>query len=84
MIFIRKKIFFKYCPFLIVLNQNMIFIFFLLRWYFGKNKRLEAEKKLLMPQNEHGTFLIRDSESRKNDYSLSVRDGDTVKHYRIR
>jgi len=53
-------------------------------WYFGKNKRLEAEKRLLMPQNEHGTFLIRDSESRKNDYSLSVRDGDTVKHYRIR
>jgi fyn-related kinase len=28
--------------------------------------------------------LIRDSESRHNDYSLSVRDGDTVKHYRIR
>jgi len=53
-------------------------------WYFGKNKRIEAEKKLLLPQNEHGTFLIRDSESRRNDYSLSVRDGDTVKHYRIR
>ena len=53
-------------------------------WYFGKSKRIEAEKKLLAPQNEHGTFLIRDSESRRNDYSLSVRDGDTVKHYRIR
>ena len=53
-------------------------------WYFGKIKRIEAEKKLLLPQNEHGTFLIRDSESRKNDYSLSVKDGDTVKHYRIR
>ena len=37
-----------------------------------------------MPQNEHGAFLIRDSESRRNDFSLSVRDGDTVKHYRIR
>merc|ERR1712178_159967 len=37
-----------------------------------------------MPQNEHGAYLIRDSESRRNDYSLSVRDGDTVKHYRIR
>lgn len=34
--------------------------------------------------NEHGSYLIRDSESRRNDYSLSVRDGDTVKHYRIR
>ena len=53
-------------------------------WYFGKIKRIEAEKKLLMPQNEHGAFLIRDSESRRNDFSLSVRDGDTVKHYRIR
>jgi len=56
----------------------------LLRWYFGKIKRIEAEKKLLLPQNEHGAYLIRDSESRRNDYSLSVRDGDTVKHYRIR
>ena len=45
---------------------------------------MEAEKKLLLTQNEHGAFLIRDSESRRNDYSLSVRDGDTVKHYRIR
>merc|ERR1719461_1335434 len=53
-------------------------------WYFGKIKRMEAEKKLLAPQNEHGAYLIRDSESRQNDYSLSVRDGDTVKHYRIR
>lgn len=53
-------------------------------WYFGKIKRVEAEKKLLLPENEHGAFLIRDSESRRNDYSLSVRDGDTVKHYRIR
>jgi len=54
------------------------------QWYFGKIKRMEAEKKLLLTQNEHGAFLIRDSESRRNDYSLSVRDGDTVKHYRIR
>ena len=41
------------------------------RWYFGKIKRIEAEKKLLLPENEHGAFLIRDSESRRNDYSLS-------------
>ena len=57
---------------------------FMYRWYFGKIKRIEAEKKLLLPQNEHGAYLIRDSESRRNDFSLSVRDGDTVKHYRIR
>merc|ERR1711892_1209060 len=53
-------------------------------WYFGKIKRIEAEKKLLLAQNEHGAYLIRDSESQRNDFSLSVRDGDTVKHYRIR
>lgn len=53
-------------------------------WYFGKIKRTEAEKKLMLSENEHGAFLIRDSESRRDDYSLSVRDGDTVKHYRIR
>lgn len=41
------------------------------RWYFRKIKRIEAEKKLLLPENDHGAFLIRDSESRHNDYSLS-------------
>ena len=41
------------------------------RWYFGKIKRMEAEKKLLQPENDHGAFLIRDSESRRNDFSLS-------------
>ena len=45
---------------------------------------MEAKKNLLLAQNDHGAYLIRDSESRRNDYSLSVRDGDTVKHYRIR
>lgn len=53
-------------------------------WFFGKIKRVEAERKLLSSDNEHGSFLIRDSESRRDDYSLSVRDGDTVKHYRVR
>ena len=32
-------------------------------------QRIEAEKKLLMPENEPGAFLMR--------------DGDTFKHYRI-
>lgn len=53
-------------------------------WYFGKLKRVEADKKLLMAENEHGAFIIRDSESRENDFSLSVRDENCVKHYRIR
>ena len=53
-------------------------------WYFGKLRRVDAEKLLLMNVNEHGCFLIRDSESRQTEFSLSVRDGNSIKHYRIR
>lgn len=53
------------------MNPSNIWSCFYFRWYFGKIKRVEAEKKLLSPDNEHGAYLIRDSESRRNDYSLS-------------
>lgn len=57
-------------------------------WYFGRLRRVEADKKLMMPENQHGSFIIRNSESRQNDFSLSVRDDNCknacVKHYRIR
>ncbi|XP_044762524.1 tyrosine-protein kinase Src42A-like [Coccinella septempunctata] len=53
-------------------------------WFFRKITRFEAEKKLLSSKNKHGAFLIRESESRENDYSLSVLDKNTVKHYRIK
>ncbi|KAM7536864.1 hypothetical protein Aperf_G00000086243 [Anoplocephala perfoliata] len=53
-------------------------------WHFGDMRRLEAENCLMMPGNGHGSFLVRTSESRSGEYSLSVRDGDIVKHYRIR
>ncbi|KAH7696106.1 TK protein kinase [Aphelenchoides avenae] len=53
-------------------------------WYFGKLRRVDAEKTLLLPANDHGSFLVRDSESRQNEFSLSVRDDTVVKHYRIR
>ncbi|XGW22955.1 hypothetical protein V3C99_005303 [Haemonchus contortus] len=53
-------------------------------WYFGKLRRLDAEKALLLPENEHGSFLVRNSESRQNDLSLSIREEDCIKHYRIR
>lgn len=56
---------------LLTLNWWEKFSFPFYRWYFRKIKRIEAEKKLLLPENEHGAFLIRDSESRHNDYSLS-------------
>ncbi|KAG9510884.1 Tyrosine-protein kinase Src42A [Fragariocoptes setiger] len=59
-------------------------------WYHENTKRIDAERKLLSPENGHGAFLIRKSESRKaqDDYSLSVRDkndeAQPIKHYRIR
>ncbi|XP_074846834.1 tyrosine-protein kinase Fyn isoform X4 [Carettochelys insculpta] len=60
-----------------------------LRWYFGKLGRKDAERQLLSFGNPRGTFLIRESETTKGAYSLSIRDwddmkGDHVKHYKIR
>ncbi|NXP82979.1 HCK kinase, partial [Ramphastos sulfuratus] len=58
-------------------------------WFFKSISRKDAERQLLGPGNSVGSFLIRDSETTKGCYSLSVRDGDcgqggSVKHYRIR
>jgi len=53
-------------------------------WYFGEVKRAEAEKRLMMKGLPTGTYLIRKAESAPGNFSLSVRDGDSVKHYRIR
>ncbi|MCP9260398.1 Tyrosine-protein kinase STK [Dirofilaria immitis] len=64
-------------------------------WWYAKSKTtnlcgyipsnyVAREKSLDAQANEHGAFLVRDSESRQNDFSLSVRDGDVVKHYRVR
>ncbi|NWY98127.1 FRK kinase, partial [Loxia curvirostra] len=53
-------------------------------WFFGPIKRADAERQLLYPVNKEGAFLIRESESLKGEYSLSVFDGTSVKHYRIK
>ncbi|XP_007952267.1 tyrosine-protein kinase FRK [Orycteropus afer afer] len=53
-------------------------------WFFGAIKRADAEKQLLYSENRTGAFLIRESESQKGDFSLSVLDEGAVKHYRIR
>uniref|UniRef100_A0A7N6BXL4 Tyrosine-protein kinase n=1 Tax=Anabas testudineus TaxID=64144 RepID=A0A7N6BXL4_ANATE len=58
-------------------------------WYFGKMGRKDAERQLLGHGNQRGTFLIRESETTKGAYSLSIRDwddnkGEHVKHYKIR
>ena len=57
---------------------------FLCRWYFGKIKRVDAEKLLQLPVNQVGAFLIRDSETILGTYSLSIRDHESqIRHYRI-
>lgn len=42
----------------------------LLRWYFGKMGRKDAERLLLIPGNNRGTFLVRESETTKGDSVL--------------
>uniref|UniRef100_A0A670YAP5 Tyrosine-protein kinase n=1 Tax=Pseudonaja textilis TaxID=8673 RepID=A0A670YAP5_PSETE len=58
-------------------------------WFFKELGRKDAERLLLTAGNTHGAFLIRESESCKGSFSLSVRDfdqnqGEVVKHYKIR
>ncbi|XP_032875634.1 tyrosine-protein kinase Lyn isoform X1 [Amblyraja radiata] len=58
-------------------------------WFFKDINRKDSERQLLAPGNKPGSFLIRESETSKGSYSLSMRDfdpemGDLVKHYKIR
>ncbi|XP_010977485.1 tyrosine-protein kinase FRK [Camelus dromedarius] len=53
-------------------------------WFFGGIKRVDAENQLLYSGNQTGAFLIRESESQKGNFSLSVLHDGVVKHYRIR
>lgn len=53
-------------------------------WYFGKIGRGEAEQRLKASENKDGAFIIRDSDTNgANQYSLSVKHDNEVKHYRI-
>uniref|UniRef100_A0A8C9G4U6 Src like adaptor n=1 Tax=Pavo cristatus TaxID=9049 RepID=A0A8C9G4U6_PAVCR len=57
--------------------------FFLLHsWLFEGLGREKAEELLQLPNTKVGSFMIRESETRKGLYSLSVRHRE-VKHYRI-
>uniref|UniRef100_A0AAX7VPN4 Tyrosine-protein kinase n=1 Tax=Astatotilapia calliptera TaxID=8154 RepID=A0AAX7VPN4_ASTCA len=58
-------------------------------WFFKDITRKDAERQLLAPANKPGAYLIRESETSKGSYSLSIRDvdaqgTDSVKHYKIR
>ena len=58
------------------------------RWFFGHIKRPESERFLMQAGNKNGAFLVRRSENRAgidlNWFALSLRDGDLVRHYRIK
>ncbi|NXW42565.1 SLAP2 protein, partial [Nyctiprogne leucopyga] len=58
------------------------------RWLYEGVSRQQAEELLLQPGNHSGSFLIRESQTRRGCYSLSVRRSergswDSVTHYRI-
>ncbi|XP_054473490.1 src-like-adapter 2 [Anoplopoma fimbria] len=59
------------------------------RWLFTGISRYKAVELLMQPSNDSGAFLIRESETNKDCYSLSVLSRtnssylDCVKHYRI-
>ncbi|CAN9507398.1 unnamed protein product [Ophioblennius macclurei] len=59
------------------------------KWFFKDLSRRETERLLLAPGNKPGAFLVRESETSKGSFSLSIKDndseqGDVVKHYKIR
>uniref|UniRef100_A0A915KSP9 Uncharacterized protein n=1 Tax=Romanomermis culicivorax TaxID=13658 RepID=A0A915KSP9_ROMCU len=61
-------------------------------WFAGKIGRSIAEKLVNNPDLPRGTFLIRDRETERhglsqntnNEYALTIKDYDSVKHYKIK
>ncbi|XP_049633105.1 protein-tyrosine kinase 6 [Suncus etruscus] len=52
-------------------------------WFFGCISRSEASHRLQAEGTGRGTFLLRVSEKPGADYVLSVRDSQSVRHYKI-
>ena len=53
-------------------------------WFYGAIKRDDAEKLLMHPLNDCGSFLVRHSDITPSDFLLCVRDTEKVRHYKIR
>uniref|UniRef100_A0A8C1Z124 Tyrosine-protein kinase n=1 Tax=Cyprinus carpio TaxID=7962 RepID=A0A8C1Z124_CYPCA len=72
-----------------LISKVFFFSYYANQWYFGKITRRDSERLLLSLENRRGTFLVRESETTKGAYCLSVLDYDNVKglnvkHYKIR
>ncbi len=50
-------------------------------WYYGRITRADAEK--LLANKHEGAFVVRVSESSPGDFSLSVKCGDGVQHFKV-
>jgi len=51
-------------------------------WWYGRTSRAEAER-ILKSEGGDGSFLVRDSEANPGDFSVSVKYGDAVQHYKV-
>ncbi|KAL5253947.1 hypothetical protein ACHWQZ_G013645 [Mnemiopsis leidyi] len=51
-------------------------------WWYGRTSRAEAER-ILKTEGGDGSFLVRDSEANPGDFSVSVKYGDAVQHYKV-
>ena len=66
------------------LSTDPFFDHFSHRWFFGKIKKIDAEKQLMQSFNQQGSFLVRYSNTTPGDFCLSIRYTDRVWNYRIR
>ena len=53
-------------------------------WFFGNVSRIEARRLLNLSLNQYGSFLVGDSETTPGEYSVTVRDKERVRIYRIK
>eukprot|EP00050_Salpingoeca_kvevrii_P006923 m.292666 g.292666 ORF g.292666 m.292666 type:complete len:708 (+) comp12656_c0_seq1:283-2406(+) len=52
-------------------------------WFHGKMSRSDATR-LIKDCNQEGCFLVRESESKPGEYSLSVSHGGALRHYHVK
>jgi len=63
-------------------TENYVSPFAAKPWYFGQMTRRSCDN-LLMEAGSEGDFLIRDSESKVGDYSISMKATNKPKHFKV-